>query len=47
MAVVCTECGNSFLQSRAAGLGARSWSMRVAGISLAAGLVMFGVAIHG
>jgi O-antigen/teichoic acid export membrane protein len=46
MAVVCTECGNSFLQSRAAGLGARSWSMRVAGISLAAGLVMFGVAIH-
>jgi O-antigen/teichoic acid export membrane protein len=47
MAVVCTECGNSFLQSRAAGLGPRSWSMRVAGISLAAGLVMFAVAIHG
>lgn len=47
MAVVCTECGNSFLQSRAAGLGAWSWSIRVAGISLAAGLVMFGVAIHG
>ncbi|HKC46006.1 MAG TPA: oligosaccharide flippase family protein [Gemmatimonadales bacterium] len=46
MAVVCTECGNTFLQSRAAGLGPKSWSIWVAGISLIAGFAMFGIAIH-
>jgi O-antigen/teichoic acid export membrane protein len=46
LAVVCTECGNTFLQSRAAGLGAGSWSMRLAAVSLAAGFFVFGVANH-
>ena len=47
MAVVCTECGNTVLQSRAAGLGAAAWSIRVAATSLAAGALMFWMAIHG
>ena len=46
LAVVCTECGNTILQSRAAGLGAGSWSVRVAIVSLGAGIIMFGIASH-
>lgn len=46
-AVVCTESANTLLQSRAAGLGPRSWALRVAVLSFAAGLLTFGLAHHG
>lgn len=45
-AVVCTECANTVFQSRAAELGLRAWSVRVSGLSLAAGIIAFGMAQH-
>jgi O-antigen/teichoic acid export membrane protein len=47
LAVVTTEAANTVWQSRAAGLPATSWTWRVAGISLAAGLVTFFLYHHG
>lgn len=46
LAVVCTECANTALQSRAARLEAGAWSWWVAAICLAAALVTFGLARH-
>jgi peptidoglycan biosynthesis protein MviN/MurJ (putative lipid II flippase) len=46
LAVVCTECANTWLQSRAAGLARGAWSRRVAAVCLAAGAVTFALGRH-
>jgi O-antigen/teichoic acid export membrane protein len=46
LAVVCTECANTWLQSRAAGLGRGAWSWRLAALCLAAGLITFALGRH-
>jgi O-antigen/teichoic acid export membrane protein len=46
LAVVCTECANTWLQSRAAGLARGAWSWRLAALCLAAGLITFALERH-
>jgi len=46
LAVVATEVANTAWQSRAAGLPAGSWTWRIAGLSLIAGLVIFLLGNH-
>ena len=46
LAVVATEAANTAWQSRAAGLPANSWTWRIAGLSLIAGLVIFLLGHH-
>jgi PST family polysaccharide transporter len=46
LAVVCTECANTWLQSRAAGLARGAWSWRVAAVCMAAGAVTFALGRH-
>ncbi|HET8649765.1 MAG TPA: oligosaccharide flippase family protein [Gemmatimonadales bacterium] len=41
LAVVATECGNTYLQSRAAGLGRGTWATRVVALSLILGALTF------
>jgi hypothetical protein len=43
---VCTECANTWLQSRAAGLARGAWSWRLAALCLAAGLITFALERH-